>query len=39
MKGVVYYELLKLNQTIITERYQQLIESCFEAFNNGSKKS
>lgn len=26
MKGVVYYELLKPNQTVTAERYQQLID-------------
>jgi len=42
MKDVVYYELLKLNQRVIAERYQQrLIESSFElkTSNNSSKKT
>jgi len=42
MKDVVYYELLKLNQTVTAEHYQQhLIESCFESktSNNSSKKT
>jgi len=26
MKGVVYYELLKLNQAVIAECYQQLLD-------------
>jgi len=39
MKGV-YYELLKPNQTITLERYQQLIDlNLFEPSNNSSKKT
>jgi len=33
MKGVVYYELLKPNQTIITECYQQQLIDMNDALN------
>jgi len=32
MKSVVYYELLKLNQAVIAECYQQSIINRFESY-------